>query len=249
MPDQTPYYSGSDSSCGPVESTAATLDAPEALGRATDTYSSDSDKSSDPLPATGLPDEGFLTAEKSTTDSTRIPGASNGNLLTVQDSATEPSVENRLNEERLAYLRQFSSQVVALARNCIFEFGCESELDLFLRESLARNAMATREWLNQVFNDHFHDVSVIVGILRAIAHLEYQEVFPAGPTMAVAALAHDDVEVRECGIRAFENWESPDALVILESLRCEEPWLQDYLELVIADLKKGHRNGASRAEN
>lgn len=168
--------------------------------------------------------------------------------LAADDNATEASVENRRNEERLAGLRQFTARVVALTRECIFECGFENELDSFLRECLAKDGMATKEWLNEIFLEHFEDVSVVVGILRAIAHLEYDEISPTGPTMALAALSHRDIEVRECGIRAFENWESRDGLEYLKAIRCEERWLQDYLERVIVDLGK-RRHDVVGAEN
>ena len=170
-------------------------------------------------------------------------------LLTADDNAIKGSVENRRNEERLAQLGQFTARVVALTRECIFEFGFENELDCFLRESLAKNAMTTKQLLNQIFLQHFEEVPVVVGVLRAIAHLEYPEIYPTGPTMALAALSHRDVEVRECGIRAFENWESPEGLVYLRVIRCEERWLQDYLERVIADLGKRRQDVAAGAEN
>ncbi len=170
-------------------------------------------------------------------------------LLGADDNATEGGVENRRNEERLAQLRQFTARVVALTRECIFEFGFENELDSFLRESLANNAMATRQWLNEIFLRHFDDVAVVVGILRAIAHLEYADVYPTGPTMALAALKHCDIEVRDCGIRAFENWESPDGLKYLSVISCDEPWLRDYLERVMVDLGKRRQDVAAGAEN
>lgn len=170
-------------------------------------------------------------------------------LVAADDNGTQGSVENRRNEERLAQLRQFGARVVALTRECIFEFGFENELDCFLRESLAKNAMATKQWLNDIFLKHFKEVPVVVGVLRAIAHLEYLEIYPTGPTMALAALSHRDVEVRDCAIRAFENWESPEGLAYLRLIRCEQRWLQDYLERVIADLDKRRQDVAAGAEN
>lgn len=169
--------------------------------------------------------------------------------LVTSDNATEESVENSRNRERLGQFRQFTARVVGLTRECIFEFGFENELDSFVRESLAKNAMATKEWLNEIFLEHFEDVTVVVGVLRTIAHLEYEKIYPTGPTMAMAALSHRDVEVRECGIRAFENWESAEGLEYLESIRCEEAWLQDYLERVITDLGKGRQDVPAGAEN
>ena len=56
--------------------------------------------------------------------------------------------------------------------------------------------------------------------------------------MAVAALSHADIEVRECGIRAFENWGNLHSLIVLENLEVSPPWLQDYVRRVVHDLRK-----------
>lgn len=172
-----------------------------------------------------------------------------GSLETADDNTTLGSVENEWNEERKKQLRQFTGRLIQLTRESSFEYGFENELDQFLREQLAQNAAVTREWLNEVFIENLDDVAVTVGLLRAIAHLSYDEVRPQGPTMAIAALSHKDVQVRECGIRAFENWESLESLKVLETIECQDTWLQDYAARVVADLRKGLDHVAPGAED
>ena len=55
--------------------------------------------------------------------------------------------------------------------------------------------------------------------------------------MAVAATRHCNIEVQDCGIRCFENWESPANLPLLKNLTFTETWLSDYLSNVIRDLE------------
>lgn len=45
-------------------------------------------------------------------------------------------------------------------------------------------------------------------------------------------------EVRECGIRCFENWVSHASLMILRNIKTEPKWLQDYLEIVITNIEE-----------
>lgn len=123
-----------------------------------------------------------------------------------------------------------------MLRNDIFEAGYSSSSEIFFKSMLEKDSADTKKWLNTVYLNNFYDVKVLVGILHIISHLDYETVFPEGQTMAVASLMHQDIEVREYALKAFENWAHPDSLKILESIKCEEKWLQDYLEDIISDL-------------
>jgi hypothetical protein len=91
--------------------------------------------------------------------------------------------------------------------------------------------------LNELFLKNFYTPHIIVGILHIISHFDYDLVSPEGPTMAIAALAHKDVEVREYGVKCFENWQHKDGIGILDQIKADERWLQNYINLVIRDLK------------
>ena len=162
----------------------------------------------------------------SSDQSTQMPISFSDQLVCVADIET--------------YKEQFAETLLQLIREEIFEFGMENEADGFVQESLRNNPVFTKQWLNQVLLKHFDDVGVVTGILRILAHLEYEEIYPTGPTMALSVLSHESAEARECGIRAFENWDNTDALEYLKHIKCKEKWLQDYLEGVISDLEESH---------
>ena len=172
---------------------------------------------------------------------THSPLVSEG--INLEEYSSGLSNENRVNQARLnSYKRQLSLKFLGLIRESEFEFGYDSAADLFIRERLAENALATKEWINLLFIENFHDVVTASGILRVLAHLKYFEIAPQGPTIALAALSHTALEVRECGIRVFENWETTDCLRILKSLSCPEQWMKDYVRQIITDLEELLRN-------
>jgi len=119
-----------------------------------------------------------------------------------------------------------------------FEYGFDSPADLFIKDLLHHNPTVTREWLNSIFLEYFYDRRILIGLLQILSHIDYFEIYPQGPTMAVAALSHADSEVRECGIRAFENWSNIESLNVLRNLKCPEEWLQEYVQQVISDLEE-----------
>ena len=123
-----------------------------------------------------------------------------------------------------------------------FEYGIESKVDVFIRNQMKQNMLATRSWLNELFLEHFGHPTILIGLLRAISRLSNYEIWPEGQTMALAALSHAHIEVRECGIRAFENWGNLQSLralqALLRNVHVSPAWLEDYLKRVIRDLRK-----------
>lgn len=165
-----------------------------------------------------------------------------GVLVPVADDATvQPtegvSEENRLNRDRLLWYRErHERDFVALLRESDFEYGFESAADRYVQERFAENTSATLEWIGHLFVERFADSAITLGIVRVMAHMEYAEAKPHGVTIAISATRHPDAEVRECGVRAFENWGTRDSLELLRTLAFDEPWLQEYVEQVVEDL-------------
>jgi len=153
-------------------------------------------------------------------------------------SATPPDLENRINNARLRNFRdRYEVEFLSLLRTCEFEYGFDSLADGFVETRLSENALVTMDWLNLLFIKHLDDPAVAIGILRVLAHLRYEQACPQGIAIAIAATRHQNHEVQECGVRAFENWGTPDSLKVLESLSFSEAWLQEYVNQVVADLR------------
>ncbi len=147
--------------------------------------------------------------------------------------------ENFVNRRRLLQLKkEFTPQLIHLIVDSDFEYGIESSVDVFIRNQIKKNWLATKSCLSEIFVEHFGHPTILIGLLRSVSRLSYFEISPEGQIMAVAALSHVDIEVRECGIRAFENWGNLHSLIVLENLEVSPPWLQDYVCRVVHDLRK-----------
>lgn len=163
-------------------------------------------------------------------------------LKIVLDSSVSPdelSIENKINKERDIILKKkMTSQLIETILEESFEFGIKSKSELLIEEQLRINELATRNWLNEIFIDYFDDEKILIGILRIIGRFDEQVIFPQGQTMALAALNHKNPEIKELGIRAFENWGSLNSIKVLENIAIEISWLKDYKNQVIVDLKE-----------
>lgn len=151
----------------------------------------------------------------------------------------EDSTENKFNKARSNNLdKNYTRQFINLLKEEDFEFGYSTRSEEILNEQLKINALATRNWLNEIFIKNFYDQSIIIGILRIIGRFEPSIIFPQGQTIALAALSHSNDEIKELGIRAFEKWCSIESLEILKSLNVESDWLKEYIEDVISDFEE-----------
>jgi len=131
---------------------------------------------------------------------------------------------------------KFKQRATQLLKESIYDYGFSSEAEVYIQEHLEENGIYCREWLNEIYLENINDESMIVALLRVISHFEYDEVFPVGMTIASAALGLKSNLVKENAIRAFENWEDPRNIKLLEMVDCTD-YLKPYLEQVIQDLR------------
>ena len=143
--------------------------------------------------------------------------------------------EQLIKEERV-----FANELISFILNEEFEYGIDTEADALVRRYMAPNPLLTKKWINTIFEENPADVSILIGLLRVIARLDYREIYPQGQTIAVAAFSHENTEVKECGVRAFESWGTIESLKILEDLKVEIQWLQEYIDDVVSDLREEH---------
>lgn len=157
----------------------------------------------------------------------------------VETSSSDVSIENILNDQRIRHFRStFSKKLIQLIREQDFEYGIDTPADELVRHAFHQNIEITKQWLNEIFIENYDNEVILLGILRVLSHFEYADITPQGPTVALAALANSNPEVREGGIRAFENWGNLESLNILENVQCDEEWLNEYLQQVVYDLRE-----------
>ena len=176
-------------------------------------------------------EEFFNIIEKSKTN------ISYSSFASITDSSNCTSVENKLNQQRLKTFREkFEKEFIQYIKEETFEYGIDTQVDKFLRNCLDLNSAITKEWINLIFINNYMNDEIIAGILRVISHFDYNTFAPQGITMALAALSHKNSEIKECGIRALENWGTMECLKTLISAELNESWLIEYAQEVVSDL-------------
>lgn len=161
--------------------------------------------------------------------------------VTLTDGADELRSTDRLKEARLYLVERIERDRV--------EPGHITEAESFVAELWEEDSVATKLWLASLYKDFIDQPSTLVALLDIVGHLDYDRVTPSGPVMALAALSHSDVLVKEYGVRCFELWNHPDGIKILENTSVNVAWLQDYISHVLNQLKEQMTIGVSRAND
>lgn len=124
-----------------------------------------------------------------------------------------------------------------------FESGISGNAENYFRKCLQENSVSTLNGLLKLFLSNFTLDSIknhrVVGLLHIISHMEYEEVWPQGQTMAISALNHKNKQVAEFAIKCFENWGHPDGVEILNSINFATSWLREYAEEVVREIGEG----------
>jgi len=119
-----------------------------------------------------------------------------------------------------------------------FEFGQKSESINLVEKQIQINAIAAKNWFNQLYLYYFSDEKMLLSLLRIVEYFDKELLFPTSQTMAISALVHSNDEVKELGVRILENWCSIESYQILKNIKVDTNWLQQYIDQVILDLEK-----------
>lgn len=126
-----------------------------------------------------------------------------------------------------------------LLRDDIPEDGVSGQSEVYIRSLLRENPLETRHLLQILGFICFSDenTNVFINLLNALSHLKQSDIFPEGQFIALGALLHEDDEVKEYGVKCFENWRSKENIPLLSRIETSHQWLQDYIADVISDLR------------
>lgn len=147
--------------------------------------------------------------------------------------------ENTLNENRIKFLEErITPQLISIIQDDDFEFGRRSRSIDLVEEQIKINKIAVQNWFNKIFLDYFKgDEKLLLGLLRVVEYLDKDLFFPTGQTMAISALSHKSDEIKEMGVRIFENWGAIESYELLKNVKVDSKWLQEYINQVVKDLK------------
>jgi len=108
------------------------------------------------------------------------------------------------------------------------EYGLVAPSEVLLGEYFERYGSLIGNIVQHIYLNEIGNKSVLIALLKSLSTRAYRSVYPYAQTIAVAALASHNVEVREAGVRAFENWGHSEGIGVLKELIVTPRWLDEY---------------------
>ncbi len=167
----------------------------------------------------------------------------NQKLIWPNDLFLDPNAQRNLDEyfNRLLpdakELESFRIEVVELLREEPIEDGVAHPAETIIEECLAKCGASCLRTMVRAFEEYVdRRPSISASILRCIGRLDLDQAGDWGMRVARQGLSHQDIEVREAAVRALEGWGDRESLGLLGRHRDSVPWMNDYVQQVIADL-------------
>lgn len=130
-------------------------------------------------------------------------------------------------------------RLVAIMQSCYFEAGIWTEADEYFECIKKKSNSLERplKLLSDIVNHSLSNEHVLEGALHILSNYSYDEVDPYGITIAIACAVNHSPVIQDLLISCFEKWGSIDSIDILEGLELKAPWLAEYRDEVVLQLK------------
>jgi len=114
------------------------------------------------------------------------------------------------------------------ARSEPLEYGIYSACDGLIAEWSLNAGSNFGDIIQSIYLESISNKICLLALIKAISAIEYDLVYPSGQLIALAALSHQDIEVIEAGIRAYEHWETKKGVLALKNCKTHVEWLDEY---------------------
>lgn len=169
------------------------------------------------------------------------------------DESLEPNISHIALDQNLTFRCNLSDLDWSIAEKEIkyslswqtLKVGDVSEMENVVRTLINRSSrVKVLTWLNDLFLQYNGNSLFVCSLLHTLSHMEYEEVFPQGPTMAMASLNHVDDRVVGYAIKAFSNWNTKATLSLMRTNIPRFHWAREQWKAVMDYIEKyGDENG------
>lgn len=158
------------------------------------------------------------------------------NIRIIESPQTGSAKPQVLDEEARA---KFEKGFMERLDSDRFEPGVKSSTEYYVEQWLATSPFLVQTSIGKFFLANTSHVNRLVGVLSVVAHLDKEALSPANELIALAALSHGSVEVKEYALRAYEYWEDPVLVAKLKDFSIQPAWLEEYKNEIIEDVIGG----------
>lgn len=149
---------------------------------------------------------------------------------------------SKLGDEECTYYLVWKNELEHYLEKDLYDNNCIPEAETFLNATLDSLKNDGKIWINRFFDEYWEDnnTHILRALLATLAYVDYDKLSPVGVTMALAALSHEDIEVVQCAVQAFEGWGEYFGVKYLKHVHTSYAWLQKYISSVVKNLERSH---------
>lgn len=157
--------------------------------------------------------------------------------MDIQSSSSSIDLANAKSFDQ-SILKNIKKTLFELLSTDVFRVGFESSTSIYFRSVLETNPDYAKKAMLDVFYDNYHNKKYVEGILNVLSIMDYEKVTPEGPIMVLTLTSYESDTIKEALVRVFENWCNKESIRLLEKIRFDDPWLENYRLEVIEDIKE-----------
>lgn len=132
------------------------------------------------------------------------------------------------------------NRLLATIRDCYYEAGILCEADNYFAEVVKQQGSYDYplSLLSDITNHNIDNEHILEGVLHILSNCDYSAIDPFGISIVLAAAVNHSPVIQELLISCFEIWDSAEGIDILEKLDLDIPWLNQYRNEVVSQLKR-----------
>ncbi len=153
-------------------------------------------------------------------------------------NSTSSIVDNTQKKKEETLQKEFEEKLLFYFQNEEIGLGTYTEADKLLESYLDDFNNLTQGMISKIFRKNIKEPEILCKLLLLISRLNPSKIDKTGHMIAMAALNHDNNDVKEYAIRVFENFSDESSLEFLEESKQDIFWLQEYKEEIIQELKE-----------
>lgn len=133
-------------------------------------------------------------------------------------------------------------RMLAKIRSCYFEAGILCEADYYFMELVKKQGSIEYplSLLSEITNHNIDNEHVLEGVLHILSNCDYSAINPIGISIVLAAAVNHSPVIQDLLISCFESWDAEEGIDILEKVKLDTPWIDQYRNEVVSQLKKNH---------
>lgn len=130
-------------------------------------------------------------------------------------------------------------RLLAKIRSCYYETGILCEADDYFAELVKQKGSIEYplSLLSDITNHNIDNEHILEGVLHILSNCDYSVINPFGISIVLAATVNHSPIIQDLLISCFESWDSIEGIDILEKLNLDVPWLDQYRNEVVSQLK------------